>query len=165
MFDQLLQMWNSLQTAAANPTQAEGMLARLGDPGAGLPQLFADASSWSPTNFGDQFQGAQLAPSAATFAGQPASLNTSTAALSDPAAASAAFPQPKSKTVGAAPDLTPEQYQQLMGMMPDQKANSQVLPPPGVARPAALGAMQMLQGSPVQPQRRMTLADLIYGGR
>ena len=166
MFDQLLQMWQSLTTAAANPQQAESMLSQLGDPGAGLPQLFADASTWSPTNFGEVFQGAQLAPSQAMFAGQPASLNTSSAALSDPAAANAAFPQPmRAKEQRQDSKLTPEQYKALMGMMPDQKSNSAPLPPPGAPRPSSIQSMQMLQAAPVQPQRRLTLADLIYGGR
>lgn len=167
MFDQLLQTWKTLQAAAsASPQQAESMLSQLGDPGAGLPQLFADATTWNPTNFGEAFQGAQLAPSQATFAGQPASLNTSSAALSNPAAASAAFPEPKRRPEqAAASDLTPEQYKELMGMMPDQRSNYNPLPPPGAPRPSSIQSMQVLQSAPVQPQRRLTLADLIYGGR
>lgn len=62
--------------------------------------------------------------------------------------------------------LTPEQYKQLMGMMPDSKDNYQ--PMPAMApRVTPLNAnMQMLAaGNALGVPQRPTLAQLIYGGR
>jgi len=185
MFEQLQQLWQMMQAGAAspNPDAAAAQLAQLGDPNALMAPLFSDAQQWSPTNFGQDMQvnlanSAQQLPGPMNpvpgFGGPEAPLMTFDKMLQQPQ------PQPQVNLANSAqmmdgsqrpaaqpspnPGLTAQQYQQLMGMMPDQKGYVPPAPPPG--RPTGqVGAMQMLNPGTLPQQRRPTLAELIYGGR
>jgi hypothetical protein len=169
MFEDLLGLWKTIQAASATPdsSAAAAALTQMGLKPETLAPLFDAPQTGGASNIGDVFANVKLQPQA-QFANAPAQLSPSSPMLSmPPQQVLAALAQ--SRQVGAnptAPQLTQEQLAQLMGAMPDQRSNySPIGAPSAVGRPALRGDMQMLANTPINAQRRLTLADLIHGVR
>lgn len=139
-----------------NPEAAAPMLAQAGDPNA-MMSLFGDTNQWSP-----------LMPESDPLL-RPQPVNTQGSfdiALANATGATNIPGQTREMQQRPKPGLTPEQQQMLLGQMPDQRGNYMPAPAaPSPGRPQLQGSMQQLQAGTVQPQRRLSLADLIYGAR
>lgn len=179
MFDlnMLRNLLSAAQTTGPAATDAAAKLAELGDPQAIAP-LFADAKAWDPKYFGDGFSLGQN-PSPEASLGQGSNIF----GFADMMNPQRQMPQSVVENFGNVPNppgpvtpatqiaaqktpaLSKEQMATLMSGMPQGPTSAP--PSAGIGRvtPFTAQMAQLQPGQVAAPQRRLTLADLIYGAR
>lgn len=188
MFDMsaMSNLWQMLSQGAQSPdpTAAAASLAQLGDPDAVMAPLFKDTKSWSPTYMGEGFDAPSptgpLAGVGQSGAADPmitfdkmltpqAPVQVPQVNLGNSAYNMDGTARVRSPDFGASTQpnnaLSTQQMQQLLGAMPDAKGGPQLPPPASPGRPSPFNAQMSTMAAPSPNMaRRLTLADLIYGG-